>query len=158
MAWREVRVKFIPKSGKSDYTKAKAYCPISLSSSLLKVMKLVDKHIRDGVLKEHFLHPNQYARQNGKSTETAICNVVTHTESATEEQKMALRAYLNIEGAFDRNSFNVITQAAERHGTVPTICRWISMLESRNSDYNIRINLLRGSTAKGYQQGGVRSP
>jgi hypothetical protein len=44
---------FIPKPKKSDYAEAKAYCPISLSSFLLKTMKkLVDRHIRDGILKE----------------------------------------------------------------------------------------------------------
>jgi hypothetical protein len=30
-AWRQVKVTFIPKPGKLDYTEAKAYCPISLS-------------------------------------------------------------------------------------------------------------------------------
>jgi hypothetical protein len=30
-AWRQVKVIFIPKPGKLDYTEAKAYCPISLS-------------------------------------------------------------------------------------------------------------------------------
>jgi hypothetical protein len=52
MTWRQATATFIPKHGKSDYTKAKAYCPISLSSFLLKMMeKLVDRHITDGVLK-----------------------------------------------------------------------------------------------------------
>jgi hypothetical protein len=39
MAWRQVKVTFIPKSGKSDYTKAKACRPISLSSFLLKTRR-----------------------------------------------------------------------------------------------------------------------
>jgi hypothetical protein len=43
--WREVNVIFIPKPGKLDYTEAKAYRLISLSSFLLKTMeKLVDPH------------------------------------------------------------------------------------------------------------------
>jgi hypothetical protein len=59
--------------------------------------------------------------------------VVTSTESATEHKEIALAAFLDIEGAFDRTSFEVIMQAAERYGTESTICRWIcSMLESRN--------------------------
>jgi hypothetical protein len=70
MAWREVKVMFIPKPGKSDYTEAKAYSPISLLSFLLKTMaKFVDRHIRDDVLKEHPIHQNQHAYQTGKSTE-----------------------------------------------------------------------------------------
>jgi hypothetical protein len=52
MAWRQVKMTFIPKPGKSDYTEAKAYSPISPSSFLLNMMeKLVDRHTRDGVLK-----------------------------------------------------------------------------------------------------------
>jgi hypothetical protein len=55
--WRQVKVMFNPKPGKLDYTEAKAYRPISLSSFLLKTMeKLVDRHIRDGALKMHPLH------------------------------------------------------------------------------------------------------
>jgi hypothetical protein len=68
-------VTFIPLPGKLDYTKSKAYCPISLLSFLLKTMKkLVDRHIRDGVLTIHPLHRNQHAYQKGKSTETALRN------------------------------------------------------------------------------------
>jgi hypothetical protein len=62
MAWRQMRVMFIPKSQKADCTKAKAYCPISLSSFLLKMMeKLLDKHIKEGALRNYPLHQNQYS-------------------------------------------------------------------------------------------------
>jgi hypothetical protein len=45
-AWKQVKVTFITKPGKLDYTEAKAYRPISLSSFLLKKMeKLVDRGI-----------------------------------------------------------------------------------------------------------------
>jgi hypothetical protein len=53
-AYRQVKVTFIPKSEKLDYTEAKAYRPISLSSFLLKTMeKLVDRHIKEGALRIH---------------------------------------------------------------------------------------------------------
>jgi hypothetical protein len=56
-AWRQVKVTFIPKPTKPDYTETNSYHPISLSSFLLKTMeKLVDRHIRDGVLKKYPLH------------------------------------------------------------------------------------------------------
>jgi hypothetical protein len=49
---RQVRVTFTPKPRKADYTKAKAYHPISLLSILLNMtVKLVDRHIRDWALK-----------------------------------------------------------------------------------------------------------
>jgi hypothetical protein len=135
-AWRQVKVTFIPKPGKLDYTEAKAYRhrPISLSSFLLKTMeKLVESHIRDDSLRKYPLHHTQHAYQTGKSTETALHNVVTRTENAIEHRDIALGTFLDTEGAFDRTSFDIIKQAAERHGTDPTICRWIcAMLKNRN--------------------------
>jgi hypothetical protein len=78
-AWRQVKVTFIPKPRKLDNTEAKAYHPITLSFFLLKTTeKLVDRYIRDGALKIHPLHRNQHAYPIGKSTETALHNVVTH--------------------------------------------------------------------------------
>jgi hypothetical protein len=134
MAWRQVKVTFILKPGKFDYIEAKAYCPISLSSFLLKTIeKLVDRHIRDGALRIHPLHRNQHAYQIGKSTETVLHNVVTRVQYAIEHKDIALGAFLDIEGAFDRTSFDIIKQAAERHGIEPAICRRIcAMLDSRN--------------------------
>jgi hypothetical protein len=149
---------FISKHGELDYTKAKAYHPISLSCFLLKTMeKLVDRHIRDGSLKIHPLRRNQHAYQIGKSTETALHNVVTHIENAVEHKDIALGAFLDIEGAFDGTSFDTIIQAAERHGIEPAICRWIcSMLESRSIRGTLSGEILKA--ARGCPQGGVLSP
>jgi glycyl-tRNA synthetase (class II) len=102
MAWRQVKVTFIPRPGKLDYTEALAYRPISLSSFILKTMeKLVNRQIRDGALRIYLLHENQFAYQRDKTTETALHNVVT---------------FLDIEGTVDRTSFDTIKQASERHG------------------------------------------
>jgi hypothetical protein len=58
--------------------------------------------------------------------------VVTGIENTIEHKDIALGAFLDIEGAFDRTSFDTIKQAAERHGIEPAVCRWIcAMLESR---------------------------
>jgi hypothetical protein len=58
-------------------------------------------------LKEYPLHRNQHAYQIGKSTETALHNVVTHTENAIEHKDIALGEFLDTEGAFDRTSFDI---------------------------------------------------
>jgi hypothetical protein len=70
----------------------------------------------------------------------------------------ALGAFLDIEGAFDRTCFDIIKQAAERHGIEPTICRWIcAMLDSRNITAILSGETLRVSAARGCPQGGVLS-
>jgi hypothetical protein len=59
---RQVKVTFIPKSSKVNYTKVKAYLPISLSTFMLKTMeKLVERHIRDEILGLHPLQCYQFA-------------------------------------------------------------------------------------------------
>jgi hypothetical protein len=158
-AWRQVKVTFIPKPGKLDYTEAKAYRPISLSSFFLNIVeKLVERHIRDGSLREYPLHRNQHAYQIGKSTETALHNVVTCIENAIEHRDIAFGAFPDIEGAFNRTSFDTIKQAAVRHGIDPTICRWISaVLESRNIKARLSGENLGMAAAKGCPQGGVLS-
>jgi hypothetical protein len=159
-AWRQVKVTFIPEPGKIDYTEAKAYRPISLPSLLLKIMeKLVERHIRGGSLREYPLHRNRHAYQIGKSTETALHNVVTCIENAIKHRDIAFGAFLDIEGAFDITSFDTIKQAAVRHSIDPTICRWVSaMLESRNIMATLSGETLGVAVAKGCPQGGVLSP
>lgn len=64
-------------TGKANYTEAKAYHPVSLTSFLLKMReKLVDRHTRDNVLRNCPLYQNQFSYQEEKSTETVHHNAV----------------------------------------------------------------------------------
>jgi hypothetical protein len=113
---------------------------------------LVDKHIRESLLKECPLHQNQ--APTGKCTKTALHNVVTQSESAIEPKEVALRDFLHTEGTFNRLSFDVIIQAAEKPGTESTISWWTSsMLESRETQ---KVSTLRGCQHGGW--GGVLLP
>jgi hypothetical protein len=59
--WRQVKVVFIPKPGRSSYCGPKDFRPISLTSFLLKSMeRLVDRYLRDETLALRPLHPNQH--------------------------------------------------------------------------------------------------
>jgi hypothetical protein len=61
-AWKQVKVTFIPKPGKANYTEAEAYLPVCLVSFMLKtVERLVDRHIKDEILGLHPLHRYQFA-------------------------------------------------------------------------------------------------
>jgi hypothetical protein len=82
--------------------------------------------------------------------------VVTRIENAIEHRDIDLSAFLDIEGAFDRTSFDIIKQAAERHGIDPTICRWIcAMLESRNIKATLSGETLGAAADRGCPQRGV---
>jgi hypothetical protein len=82
MSWRHTRVVFIPKPGK-PLSQAKSLRPISLVSFVLKTLeKILDRHIRDGVLVEKPLHQNQCAYRAVMSTETALFHVVRRLDKS----------------------------------------------------------------------------
>jgi hypothetical protein len=60
--------------------------------------KLVERYIRDDVIRVRPLHRNQFAYQ----TETALHNVEMQIEDAVVQKEIAIGALLDIEGAFDR--------------------------------------------------------
>lgn len=100
--WTRVKVVFIPKQGRSDYTSPKAYRPISLSSFLLKTLeRLIDRYARDNFLIQSPLHPSQHAYQTGKCTESALHQLVYNIEDGMERSGFSLVTFLDIEGAFD---------------------------------------------------------
>ncbi|KAG5683018.1 hypothetical protein PVAND_012328 [Polypedilum vanderplanki] len=108
-SWQQVRVVFIPKPGRASYDEAKSYRPISLSSFLLKTLeRLVDWHIRRTTLSDRPLCHNQHAYQRGKSTMTAIHKFTHQIESSLKFGEFALACFLDIEGAFDKASFEII--------------------------------------------------
>ena len=78
LAWRRMKVVFIPKQGKNTYNEAKSYRPITLSSFVLKTMeKIVQWNIEEsGALQM----PGQHGFTPGKSTETAISIVLEKIE------------------------------------------------------------------------------
>jgi len=159
ISWRHIRVVFIPQPGK-PLSQAKSLRPISLMSFILKTLeKLLDKHIRDGVLVEKPLHQNQSAYRAGMSTEMALFQVVHRLEKSLNHKAIALGAILDIEGAFDNTSFNAITMAARERRLEETCCRWVrSMLESRPVHTSLMGSSLTARVVGGYPQGGVLSP
>lgn len=159
LGWREVKVMFIPKPGKTDYTEAKAYRPISLTSFLLKTLeRLCDRYIRDNIQSIAPLCMHQHAYSSGKSTESALHKVVCRIEKDIKNKNLCLGAFIDIEGAFDKTNFSSINAALRRHKVDLTLVEWvINMLSLRA----VRIDLdgtTRGVVSRGCPQGGVLSP
>jgi len=84
-------------------------------SFILKTLeKLLDRHVKDGVLVERPLHQNEFAYRAGMSTETALFQV-HRLEKSLNHKEIALGAFLDIEGVFDNTSFSAIITAAIEH-------------------------------------------
>jgi hypothetical protein len=87
--------------------------------------ELMGRYTRDDVMRIRPLHRNKFAYQIGRSTETALHIVVTRNADAVGYKEVTVRALLDMEGSFDRTSFDAVTEVAERHGVESTTVRWI---------------------------------
>jgi len=65
---------------------------------------LVDRHIRDKILRFYVLRLNHFAHQPGTFTGTVLHSVVTHMKDAVQHRDTALRT-LDIEEAFGQYLF-----------------------------------------------------
>ena len=159
-AWRGVRITFIPKPGKASYEEAKSFRPISLASFILKSMeRVLEQYIRSKCLSAFPISCNQHAYMKGKSTITAVHKLSATIEKAFESKQFCLTAFLDVEGAFDNTSYEVIQRALQTHCVHPEIISWvISMLKNRVLVADLRGTVTNKVPAKGCPQGGVLSP
>ena len=75
--WRRSKVVFIPKPGKLDYSKAKAFHPITFTSFLFKAMeKMMLKHLEVAHRVHDRLNVNQHAFHKGSSCDSALSDMV----------------------------------------------------------------------------------
>jgi len=108
-------VVFIPKAGKKDITDPKSFRPISLTSFLLKTFeKLGDVSIRSTLFVEHPLQRTQHAYRAGRSTDTDIHHLKSRIEDSLTHKEVSLCAFLDIQGAFDNTSHEVVNASLER--------------------------------------------
>lgn len=157
--WREVRVVFIQKAGRTCHSLAKDYRPISLSSFLLKTMeRLIDFFIREN-LDYSKLSKSQHAYWKGKSTETALHKIVSSIEDSVMCNEYTLAAFIDIEGAFNNVKTCSITKALEKQKINQSIISWINeMLRGRIIRTELAGKTERRRVNRGTPQGGVISP
>ena len=113
--WRDTKVIFIPKPGKDNYRKPKAFRPISLSNYFLKGLERLVAWKMDESLIKYPIHKKQHGFQSGKSTDSAISNTVNYIESFVFKNEYALGIFLDISSAFDS-----ICPVSYTHLTLPT--------------------------------------
>ena len=149
-SWRKVKVVFIPKIGKRGHECAKDFRPISLSSFLLKI----DAHIR-----QRLEGSGRLSYLRGRSTETALHEVVGVVERSLEYKQFTLGAFLDIEGAFNNVRTSAINDALVNLGVESYLSDWIvTMLGTRNVSASLGNSELSRSVRRGTPQGGVISP
>ena len=152
-----MKIIFIPKPGKVDYTVPKAFRPITLSSFLLKGLeKVVLLHIKETYDTTLF---QQHAFTEGRSTETALDHITDYIERSFDRQEFVVAAFLDLKGAFDNVKYEAIKRAMERRGIDKTLINWYDNLgKNRQLECEIGGICQTHKPSKGTAQGGIISP
>jgi hypothetical protein len=87
--------------------------------------RLVDLHTKEGPLRDNPLNPMQHAYLKGKSTETALHDLVYKIDGALAQEEFALGVFLDVGVPFGNTSFESMDDAASDHAVCSTINRWI---------------------------------
>lgn len=156
--WLKMRVIFIPKEGKTEYGSAKSYRPITLSSFLLKGLeRLLKWHLEENFLAEPLLF--QHAYTTGRSTETALSEIVHQIENSVLKGGHAVAVSLDCSGAFDNIKFDSASQGLRQLGVEECIISWYNHLLS-NREVQVEENgeEMTFFPTRGSPQGGVLSP
>lgn len=158
--WREAKVVFLPKPGKKDYAEAKSFRPISLTSFLLKTMeRVVADCLESTSLMQNPLSRCQHAYRAGRSTESALHELVRVVEKELFSGGIAMATFMDIEGAFDKICFGRLRQALTERNVNPMIVNWVDgMLRNRAVNMQNGRVKVRGRVSRGCPQGGVLSP
>ncbi len=113
---------FILKPSKDDYTRAKSFCPITLTSFVFKTLeRVVLNHLEDVYNIHSRLNINQHAFHKGSSCNSALLDMVDKIESSILCDQYALGIFLDIKGAYDNLSVDASIQGMQAKHLPPHV-------------------------------------
>jgi len=123
--WKIAKGIVIPKPGKPDYTKAKAYRVISLLSTMSKLVeKVVANSIAKAAEEGLWFHRGQFGGRSHRSAVEAAAVLVQHVVSTWEEGKVAGAIMLDIKGAFPTVNHDCLVHKLKNLGLHEVYIRW----------------------------------
>ena len=159
-SWLNSKGVFLPKLGKASYRKVKSFRLVTLTSVQLKIMeRVIYWFMEKKITSLSLLHVNQFGFTRGKSTDTALHELVMRIEEAIINKKFALGIFLDIEGAFDNVPFEVINHSLAQFNFPGAVQRWIDyILRRRLLEFSLNDVTIVKNPKKGFPQGGFFLP
>ena len=119
--WTEAKIVIIPKAGKPDYSKPKAYRPISLLRTICKGLeRLVAQRLSEFCERTNRLSPTQFGARPRRSTEQALAILVEKTYDAWRVQKVLSLVTFDVQGAYNGVNKDVLKERM-RACAIPTM-------------------------------------
>ena len=158
--WRESKVIFMPKPGKSDYSNPRSFRPLSLMSFILKCLeRLVLYQLQETTFIANPHHINQHAFRKGRSCESALSNMVEYVEAALIKKQYATAVFLDVKGAFDNVLTEDMLSGLRKKETPSNLVNWYAFcLSHRKITLEHNGHKVTKFPTRGTPQGGVLSP
>ena len=158
--WLDIKVVFIPKQGKKNYSDPRSYRPISLMNFILKIMeKILLWDNEELILTAKPLHNSQFGFRKGRSTDTGLTSFIGKIEYILLKKGYALAVFLDIQGAYDNVQNGSIIRALKERGCKPGYINWIlDFLKFRKVNAVYKGVSVKKFPTRGVPQGGICSP
>ena len=149
--------KTIPIFKTGDHTCCDNYRPISLLSSISKILeKVVANSLVNHLEINNLLYENQYGFLRGRSTIHNITKLTTKISQDLNEKKFVVGVFLDLKKAFDTVSHDILLLKLQKLGITGTPLAWFSSYLSNRMQYTeingskstelpIDISVLQGS-------------
>ena len=158
--WLEMRIVFVAKPNKSDYSTPRAHRPLALTQYLKKGLERIKlwKHERT-TLSETPLHPNQHGFRKMMGADTNLDHLNEEIFKAFQKDLQLMAIQMDIKGAYDHVKNDDVVESLTERGGDPLYIGWNKFfLENRKLLIEVRgVKLVRYAT-KGTPQGSICSP
>ena len=123
--WKTAKGVVIPKPGKPDYTKVRAYRVISLLDVISKLVERTAANlIADHLERKRGLHDGQYGCRKRRSSVNAVAVLTNRTQQAWTAKKVAGALLIDVKSAFNNVSKTHLGKRMEALGVEPDLIRW----------------------------------
>ena len=100
--WKQSRVLFIKKSGKSDYTSSSSYRPLTISSHVGKLFeRMINNRLRHTLETQNLLEEEQEGFRAKRSSVRSLYRLQLEVEEVLQSKKAAALLNIDLEKAFD---------------------------------------------------------
>lgn len=132
--WRNAKIIPLKKPGKSDYTLAKSWRPISLLSTLGKILEaVIAERLSYSVETFGLLPGNHFGARKRRSTEQALLLLQEQIYKAWRARKVLSLVSFDVKGAYNGVFKDRLLQRLRARGIPDAVVRWIDAFCSRRT-------------------------
>ncbi|KAK5994259.1 putative RNA-directed DNA polymerase from transposon BS-like protein [Cladobotryum mycophilum] len=145
--FKSAEVVMIPKPGKRDLTKPRAWRPISLLSCLSKGLeRLIAKRMAWTSVQHEVLDPKQAGALPKRSAVDLAAALIHDIDQALMEGKVATLVTMDVQGAFDAVLCNRLLLRLREQGWPTTLVRWVeSFMTGRQASVRLQDTTIENS-------------